>query len=61
MSEREAMQEQDAKARALRVLETIASDSKAPANARIRAAKALLEELRRDENSFEMPDLPFGD
>ena len=59
MSEKESLQEQNAKERALRILETIASDPKAPANARIRAAKALLEELRHDENCFEMPDMPF--
>lgn len=43
------------------MLETIAGDPKAPANARIRAAKALLEELRHDENCFEMPSMPFED
>lgn len=59
MSEKEVLQEQHAKERALRVLETIAGDPKAPANARIRAAKALLEELRHDENCFEMPSMPF--
>ena len=61
MSEKESLQEQNAKERALRVLGTIASDPKAPANARIRAAKALLEELRQDENCFEMPGMPFDD
>lgn len=59
MSDKEVLQEQHAKERALRVLETIAGDPKAPANARIRAAKALLEELRHDENCFEMPSMPF--
>ncbi len=61
MSDKEVLQEQHAKERALRVLETIAGDPKAPANARIRAAKALLEELRHDENCFEMPNMPFED